>query len=94
MNAKKVGPLMGILFVVLVIVSFAIGGETPDIDDSPSKIVDFYVDNDSAQIWGAAVLGWSCIALVFFVGTLRRTLRAAAGDDGGLSAVVLVGGTL
>jgi hypothetical protein len=94
MKPRTVGPLMGILFVVLVVVSFAVGGETPDIDDSQAKIVSFYVDNDSAQMWGGVLLAWSCVALLFFVGTLRQALRAATTDEGGLSTVVLLGGAL
>jgi hypothetical protein len=93
-NAKLVGPLTGILFVVLVIVAFAVGGETPDVDDSAQKVVSFYVDNDSEQMIAASLLALGCVALVFFLGTLRRALRAAAGDEGGLSTVVLLGGLM
>jgi hypothetical protein len=92
MNAKMIGPLTGILFVVLFIVAVLIGGETPDTDDAPAKIVDFYLDNDTEQSLGSAVLALGCVALVFFLGTLRRALRAVAGDEGGLSTVVLLGG--
>lgn len=94
MNARSVGPLTGILFVVLVIVAFLVSGETPATDDSPREIVDFYLDNDDSQAAGSAVLALGCVALVFFLGTLRRALRAAAGDDGGLSTVVLLGGVV
>jgi hypothetical protein len=94
MNAKQVGPLTGILFVVLVIVAFAVGGETPDVDDSAHKVVSFYVDNDSEQEIAAALLALGCVAFVFFLGTLRRALRAAAGDEGGLSTVALLGGLM
>jgi hypothetical protein len=92
MNAKLIGPLTGILFVVLVIVAVLIGGETPDTDDAPGDIVDFYLDNDTEQSLASAVLALGCVALVFFLGTLRRALRAVAGDEGGLSTVVLLGG--
>jgi hypothetical protein len=94
MNAKLVGPLTGVLFVVLVIVAFIVGGETPDISDSPQKIVSFYIDNDSEQQIAAALLALGCVAYVFFLGTLRRALRAAAGDEGGLSTVALLGGLM
>jgi hypothetical protein len=92
MNAKMIGPLTGVLFVVLVIVAVLIGGETPDTDDAPGDIVDFYLDNDTEQSLASAVLALGCVALVFFLGTLRRALRAVAGDEGGLSTVVLLGG--
>jgi hypothetical protein len=94
MNTRSVGPLTGILFVVLVIVAFLVSGETPATDDSPREIVDFYLDNDDSQAAASAVLALGCVALIFFLGTLLRSLRAAAGDDGGLSTVVLLGGVV
>jgi hypothetical protein len=94
MNARQIGPLTGILFVVLVVVAFIVGGETPDVGDSPQKIVSFYTDNDSEQQFAGALLALGCVAFVFFLGTLRRALRAAAGDDGGLSTVTMLGGLM
>ena len=92
MSARVIGPLTGILFVILVIVAFLVSGETPSTDDSAQEIVDFYLDNDSSQQAASALLALGCVALIFFLGSLRRALRAAAGDEGGLSTVVLVGG--
>jgi hypothetical protein len=92
MSAKAIGPLTGILFVILVIVAFLVSGETPSTDDSPQEIVDFYLDNDGSQQAASALLALGCVALIFFLGSLRRALRAAPGDEGGLSTVVLVGG--
>ena len=94
MNAKQVGPLTGILFVVLVIVAFVVGGETPDVNDSAQTVVSFYVDHDSDQQIAGGLLALACVAFLFFLGTLRRALRAAAGDDGGLSTVTLLGGLM
>ena len=69
------------LFVILAIVAFLVSGETPATDDSPREIVDFYLDNDDSQAAAAAVLGLGCVALIFFLGSLRRVLRAEAGDE-------------
>src|SRR5215212_10744622 len=94
MNAKTVGPLGGIAFVVLAIVGFIVGGETPDVNDSAQDIVSFYVDNGSDQQWAAAILSLGCVGFLFFLGSLRRALRAVTGDDGGLSTIVLLGGLM
>ena len=94
MKARLVGPSMGILFVVLVIIAVIIGGETPSVDDSPREIVDFYLDNDDEQQIAALVLGLGCVAYLFFLATLRRALRAVAGDEGGLSTAVMLGGLM
>ena len=94
MNTKAIGPLTGILFVVLTIIAFLVAGESPGTDDSTREIIDFYVDNDDAQALGAALLALASVALIFFLGSLRRVLRAAAGDDGGLSTVTVLGGLM
>jgi hypothetical protein len=94
MNAKQIGPLTGILFVVLVILAFVVGGETPDIDDSAPSVVSFYLDNDSEQQIAASLLALGCVSFLFFLGALRRALRVVAGDEGGLSTVALLGGLM
>jgi hypothetical protein len=94
MNAKLIGPLTGILFVLLTIGAFLVSGETPGTDDSRQKIVSFYLDNDSEQMISASLLALASVALLFFLGSLRRTLRAVRGDEGGLSTVALLGGLM
>jgi hypothetical protein len=85
-------PLTGVLFVVLAVAAFIISGETPGTDDSPQKILSFYIDNDTSQQWAGAVLAWSAVPFLFFLGVLRSTLRAAEGPVARLSAVAFGGG--
>jgi hypothetical protein len=94
MNTKVIGPLTGILFVVLVALAFIVSGETPSTDDSRQEIVSFYLDNDSEQAAAAAILALATVAFLFFLGSLRNALRAAPGDEGGLSTVTLLGGLM
>jgi len=94
MSTKQIGPLTGILFVALVIVAFVVGGETPDVGDSAQTVVSFYVDNDSDQQIAAGLLALGCVSYLFFLGALRRALRAVAGDEGGLSTVAVLGGLM
>jgi hypothetical protein len=85
-------PLTGLAFFVLAIIAFAIGGEPPDpTEESAQEIVDFYVDNDSEQMFSAALAGVAATLFVFFGGSLRRALRDAEGPAGRLSAVAFAG---
>ncbi len=85
-------PLTGIVFVVLLIVGFAIGSEPPDpTEDSVQEVVDFYVDNEG-QVFGGAVLQTIAAAfLIFFGGCLARRLTAAGARA---SAAVTFAGTI
>jgi hypothetical protein len=93
MNRSKewLVPLTGVVFIVVGILSFVIGGEPKSADEPVNEIVDFYVDNkDSVQIGaiGGVVAG---VLLIFFGAYLRRVLRAAAGEEEMLSLVSFIG---
>lgn len=93
MNANRewLAPLTGVVFVVLAIIAFAIGGEPPGADDPPEEIVQHYVDNDSSVMFGAALATLAATFMVFFFGYLRKVLRTAEGVGGMLSLVAFAG---
>jgi hypothetical protein len=84
-------PLTGVAFVVLLIVSFIVGGEPKDADHPAQEIVDWYVDNkDSAEI-GAIIGAVAGIFLIFFGAYLRKVLQAAEGENATLPILVVIG---
>jgi hypothetical protein len=85
-------PLTGVVFVALAVIAFIISGETPDVDDSPVKILAFYIKHDTEQIWASALLAWGAVFFLFFLGVLRTALRAAEGGFARLSTVAFGGG--
>jgi hypothetical protein len=89
---SALAPLTGVAFVVLTVVAFLVGGETPDVNDSPQKVLSFYNDNDSQQMWAAFFLSIGTVFLFFFLGVLRAVLRAGEGAVARLSAVAFGGG--
>jgi hypothetical protein len=72
---ERFAPLTGIAFVALFIAAFAIGGETPSVDDPIEDVVSFWQDNESETIWGAALLFWGSILAVWFGASVRSALR-------------------
>lgn len=91
---KSLTPLTGVLFVVLVIVSFVIGGEPPDAQEGRQAIVDHYVENKSTVIVGAVLGGFAVVALLFFFNHLRSVFRRAEPAGAELSTMVLAGAIL
>lgn len=89
MKREWLVPLTGVLFVALLILSFAVGGEPPDADEPVQEIVDHYVDND-AEIWVSTGIGaLAVLSLLFFGAYLRRLFSAAEGPGGMLSPLIL-----
>jgi len=86
--------LTGAAFAIVLVASFAVGGETPSVDDPVPEIVDFYVDNDAQLLVSAVLAGLSAVLLLFFAGSIRSELRIGEGGTGGLSAVAFAGGTV
>ena len=89
----RLAMLSGAVFVVLLVVAFAVlGGETPDENASARKVLTFYTDHQNRQIAAAIVLGASVPFLMIFSAVLHRTLRAFEGPGGWLSTLALGGG--
>jgi len=82
-------PLTGLLFVVLLILSFIVGGEPPGADDPVDEIVQHYVDNDT-EIWISTGIGaLAVLSLLFFGAYLRKLFSVAEGPRGWLSPLIL-----
>jgi hypothetical protein len=90
---RNLAPLTGALFVVLTLIAFfAIGGNTPEGDDSAQKVVSFYSDNETKEIIAAVVLALGAVALIFFSATLKQRLEVARPGRGILPTVALGAG--
>ena len=84
-------PLTGVLFVVLTVVSFVVGGETPDADAPAREVVDYWTDHEGENMIGSVIEALAAVTLLFFAATLRRTLKGWA-DHSILPLVAYAGG--
>jgi hypothetical protein len=90
---ERLAPLTGVVFVVIVVVSFSIGGSTPEEDDPANKVQAFYVAHHDKQSALAFLLAISIPFLLFFSSTLRHQLRRVGGT-GQLANASFAGGIL
>lgn len=90
-----IAPALGILFFVLVLVGAILTGEGKDpAKDSAEEITQYYIDNESQQLWGAFLVALGMVPFLFFAGYLRRVLYRAEGTDGFLPTVAWGGAVL
>jgi hypothetical protein len=95
MRSNRLAPLSGIVFVLLLIAAFIfVEGETPDIDDSASKITSFYHDDQGKHIAAIILVALSAFFLAVFVASLRDYVRVPGGEAELWPTIVLVGGTV
>lgn len=90
---ERLAPLTGLLFVVIAVVVFAIGGSTPGDHDSALKVATFYQKHHDKHMALAFILMISVPFLLFFVSILRNEL-ARAGGTGQLPNIAFAGGVL
>jgi hypothetical protein len=89
MNWSRLLPLSGVVAVALIIISFAIAGEPPDVDALPDDLLSYYTD-DSLQI-GAALLALGSFFFLIFSSTLSTALGERR-DTGATAARVSFAG--
>src|SRR5207244_4912884 len=68
----------------------------PDSDSSPAKVIAYYSDSghrDRIQI-GWLVAGLGIFSFLWFLSSLRRTVRRHEGEDGFLTALTTIGGAV
>jgi len=91
-DSNRLGALTGPLFVLLIIVGFAVGGEPPDAKaENAQEIVDFWSSDGTKRGISAVLEGLAAAVFVFFGGYLRRALDTAQAGRGWLPAVAFAG---
>lgn len=85
--------LGGILFAVSTAVGAALPGSPPKTSDSAAKISDFIADKGDELRWAAFLAGLATIGLLWWLGSVYRTLRRGEGGSPRL-AIVAVGAAI
>jgi hypothetical protein len=95
---SRLAPLTGIVFVVLLVASFVVGGSTPGVHASGAKVISFYQAHGSKQKISAYLSVLGVVFLVFFAASLRSHFGHFEGARGlatlgfGGALVLAVGG--
>jgi hypothetical protein len=90
---ERLAPLTGVIAVAIIIAVFAIGGSTPEPDDSASKVWDYYSKHHDKHMALGFILAIAIPFLIFFASSLRADLRKAGGT-GQLANAAFGGGIL
>jgi hypothetical protein len=84
-------PLTGVVFVILIVISFILSGETPDFDDTGEEVISFYTDNEGSQMVSAVLGAYAALFFIFFASLLRAELRRNEEGPGVLSTISFAG---
>jgi hypothetical protein len=91
-NLRKSAAIAGVLFVVLLVVSFVLILPAPMADKSAAKIVSWYAKHREAVYVSGALGALSSVAFLWFLGYLHHAVSALSGTTRFLSSVLLASG--
>lgn len=90
---SRFSPLIGVVFVVLLLIGIFGSGESPEANASSAKVVAYYRDNGSKVKTFDIIFILAFLALVAFAAVLRSYLRQARSAEGA-AALALAGAVL
>ncbi len=91
-SLRRLAPLTGIPFALLLLVTFFFTPSSPSEHDSGAQVIAHYRLHHGAAFLGAFCGALAVIFFVFFVGSLRSFLRSHEGGEG--PATVAFGGAV
>jgi hypothetical protein len=91
-SLRRLAPLTGIVFAVLLAVTFTTPS-TPDVHDTGQQVIQHYNDHKSAHLLGDITGGVAVVFFLFFISALRSFFKDKEGADG-LSMAAFAGGIL
>jgi hypothetical protein len=89
----RLAPLVGLVFVVLIVVGIVGSGESPEGNASSAKVISYYSNNSSKVKTFDIIFIFAFLALVLFAAVLRSYLRSTPASEGA-AALVLAGALL
>lgn len=91
MRILHVAPLAGIVAVVLIVVGFIVGGDTPSTDATVQDVKAYYSDHDARQAAAGYLVALGALFLVIFGVRLFAWLREREGAVPRWSPLALAG---
>lgn len=88
---ERYGALAGVVFVVCDVVVAVAGGEPPAIDAGRSEIAAYFADKGPAIQAGLWLFGLASVALMWWMGSLWRTMARSEGGAARLAVVSVLG---
>jgi hypothetical protein len=79
--AGSAGALTGVLFVVLTVAGFLVGGETPDADAPVREVVEYWTDHEGENMIGSVIEALAAVSMLFFAATLHRVSKRWNADS-------------
>jgi hypothetical protein len=73
----RLAPLTGVVFVVLLAVSFALSGDTPGAGAGGRHVITFYTEHRDAQQASGFLGLYAAVFFLFFAANLRGFLRSS-----------------
>jgi hypothetical protein len=94
MSAKQLLPLSGVASVLLIVIAFIVGGESPEADDSLREVISYYSENDSEVQIASALLALGAFFFLLFSAAIASLLRRVQGEGSASATVSLAGGVV
>lgn len=93
---ERLGAATGIGSFAFILAGIFSSPSTPDEDDPPQEWVTFFLDsgNRNRTYLALILLAFGILMFLWFLGSLRTTLRRAEGDPGRLAGVAFGGGVV
>ena len=91
-SLRRLAPLTGIVFAVLLVVTFTTPS-TPDVHDTGAQVINHYQEHHGAHLLGDICGGIAVVFFLFFITALRSFFKDKEGADG-LSMAAFAGGIL
>jgi hypothetical protein len=87
-------PLCGVVFVVCMVVAFAISGSSPGVKATGAKVIGYYTAHRGSQQASGFLGMYGVVFFLFFAGALYGVLRRSQPEARTLAALSLAGAAL
>jgi hypothetical protein len=92
-SLRRLAPLTGVVFAVLLALTFILTGGTPGVHDTGQQVITYYKAHHSKQLTGNLIGVVGVAFFLFFVASLRGFLRQRPGGETP-STMALAGATM
>jgi len=93
-SLRRLAPLTGIPFAILLAITFFGSPSSPNIHDTGAQVIQHYNDHKTGHIVGDLCGGVAVVFFLFFISSLRTYFADKGGGADGLSRAAWAGGIM